>query len=715
MGKIPKRYGPTKAPGQQGSRSKDMFGRNNDLRFSIRLAEVSRVDYENMVCDLKYIQGSTPDAEEVPISASFWTKRGFLGGLPSKGALAIVGFTAEQQGKSVRPLILQFLPNGLKTALRFDPFGMVARDAEDLNVSQEVAETQLDGVYGVDRRKMRKLYPGNVFGMSDQGAEILLNEGVTLLDRSGSELLLRPADSAGILTVKDLYETTLAGRQRFGRVVRNRLNVPTDFVGEGGALDPDHPLFDEFVEAGFIFDDGTLVPDINSLPSLTLPDGRKFSAITENQDDLDDIGTRSFTEQRTEIQEFTDSTLPFNEAHGFDADVLSPKEHFEPFIEKVTGTVVGNNPYSSGGRARYGQLLRPTLFNSPSANEGRPEMEVVDNTDENSQKNLTAASLYRMRRPDGRGQLFLSHDKEGHVVMSIPSSSSKNPFGSGWSVQAKMEGAAKVVMGKNRDGESLDLDTKGGMSWTIGTISGSQRSLDVKTTGGLSFDVQGSDLNGDAVKLLTDGNIAIASEGSFGISTSEDHIEDVAGKKDVNAESLSVSVGTEDYNTNVASDKNTTIMGTRETQIGQGDQTTILLGGEETDIIKGDSETSFLAPATRSIDFSVAGTHEITSGASLSVERSGRFSASYDFSAPIGSYEVSLRAGSVRLSVSGSSVSISPAGVTVKGPNIVCEGSVALGTAGAANSVVGGVPGPNPHIDYMTGAPIMGNPQVRTV
>ena len=715
MSKIPRRYGPAKPAGKQGSRSKDMFGRNNELRFSLRLAEVIRIDYENMNCDLKYLQGSTPPTEEVPISAAYWSKRGFLGAMPSKGSVAIVGFTAAHKASSVEPLILAFLPNGFKTALRFDPFGAVPRDAEELNVSQEFAETQLQGIYGVDRRKMRKIYPGNILAMSDQGSEILLNEGVTLFDRSGSEFLLKPSDSSAILTAKDIYQTSEAGRKRFGRVVRNALNVPTDFFGGEDALDEEHPLFDLLIDAGIIFGDGTLVPDINSLPSLTLPDGQKLSIISKNSEDLDRVETEMFTECRVEVQEFSDGKMPFNDNHGFDADIVSPDEHFTPFIEKVSGTVIGNDPYTSRGRVQYGQLLRPKVFNSSEDTEGRPEMETLDNVPENGNKNLAAASLYRMRRPDNLGELFLSHDKEGHVVLSIPASTSKNPLGAGRSIEADLKGSSKVVMGKDSGGVSFDLDTKGGLEWTLGTITSSRRSMDLRTQGGISVDVLSPDINGDAVKLITDGDVAIAAEGSYAISTTEDHIEEIAGKKEVTADSLAISVGTQDYNTTILSDQVTTMKGSRETLIGEGDETTILTGGERTDIKQGNSELQFLAPSTRSIDFDVGGTHEITSNTTLNIERSGNLSANYSFNSLAGSYEVSITTGSIRMSTGPSSVNISPAGVSISGPAVSIEGSVALGTSSATNSVVGGVPGPNPHIDYMTGAPIQGNPLVRTV
>lgn len=715
MPKIPPRYGPPSNLGSKPASSK-MMGRNNDLRFSLRLAEIIRVDYEQMLCDLEYIQGESPAAEEVPISAAYWSKRGFLGAMPEVGSIAIVGFTASHQDRATRPLILSFLPNGFKTALRFDPFGAAPRNSEELEVPTEVAQTELKGIYGVDRRKMRKIYPGTVYGMSDKGSELILDSGVRLFDRSGSEFMLRDADSAGILTVNDLYTTTAAGRSRTGRVVRDGLNVPSDFLIDG-KFPLDHPLFDELADAGIIFDDGSLVSDVNGLPSVTLPDGRKTTVITENLEDPNDITSRAFTEQRTEIQEFSDGLLPFSDAHGFDADVLSPEAHYHPFIERVSGTVVGNDPYTSQGRTLYGQLLKPVLFNEPSSTAARPRMEPIENSESETEKSLAAASLYRMRRPDGLGELFLAHDKEGHVFLSIPASTSKKSnLGAGRSVEADIKGSTKLVMGADKnDNVSMDLTTSGGLKWTLGSVSSSKRSLDLRTGGGVALDVRGSDINGDAVKMTTSGNVAMAVEGTYGIAATGDHLEEISGKKDVAAESVSMKVGTGNYTLNVLSDHDTNVQGERTATLGEGDNRTILTGGENTKIVEGDSDLTMVAPASRNVTFAAAGTHKIQAGGALTVTRQAGLSGDYTFRATTGSYSVTLGGGSISLTAGAGNVNISPAGVTITGPQISLNGTVGLGTATAPNAVIGGVPGPSPHLDYVTGIPLKGNPQVRTM
>lgn len=713
----PKKYGPSIGTPSSSISSAKMYGRSNDMRYALRMAEVIRVDYERMTCDLAYIQGESPNAEEVPISAAYWSRRGFLGAMPEVGAIAVVGYTASHQNKHTRPLILTFIPNGANTALNFDPLGAIPRNAEGLNLPQDKIVQELAGFYGPTRYKMRKIYPGDILAMSRQGAEMILDTSVRLYDRSGMELILRGEDGTQVRTSMDEIAATSAGRSIFGRVIRNGLNVPTDFLVDG-AFPEDNPLFEDLVEAGIIFDDGTLVPDVNGLQSLILPDGRRQSIVTKNGVPLTELQAEPFNERRVELFETSDGLIPSNPAHGFDPDYIGPDPLQAPFITKVDGTLVGNDPYSSSGRSQYGRLLRPALFSTPNDSVGVPRLEVVENTTEGTEQRLAAAKLYQMRRPDGLGELFYAHDKEGHVFFSVPASTSKGSnLGAGRSVEGEFKGSAKIVMGGNkRDNESLDLRTQGGLKWNLGTLNRTKRSLDVTANGGLNFVVRQADVNGDGARMVIQGNYQLAVDGGIGIiAANGDHLEETTGKREIKAESMSVQVGAGDYNENILSNRNITIQGEETESFGQGRSATILSGGETTDILLGNSNLNFTSPAQRNIVFQSAGTHSITSTGSLSVDRRATGTATYAFQAPMGSYSVNLGAGSISLNAGAGSVNISPGAVRLAAPAISLTGSVALGNAQASLAVVGGVPGPSPHIDFVTGLPLTGNPIVRTL
>jgi hypothetical protein len=683
------------------------------------------VDYELMHCDIKFLSGERPPALEVPISTAYWSKRGFLGAMPEKGSLVICGFRDVHEGEATHPLILGFLPNGSKTALRYHPLNPGGeRDADEVDVPQEDVVKELEGIYDVDRHKMRKIYPGDIFGMSDKGAELLLNENVRLFGKDGSEFQLRSEDKSSLISTLDFYRTTAASRKRAGRVVRNGLNMPSDFI-EDGVLDEAHPLFEEMVEQGFVFEDGTLVDDINSLPFARLSSGERHSVITDNQVNPNDTNARAFVEERSEIQEFSDQRMPQSEELGFDADRFGENTSFNPFIEHVQGTVVGNDPYTSRGRSRYGELLRPSLFQSPDDDEGTPNMEVVPNQSSSQQKNMVAASMYRMRRPDGLGELFYAHDKEGHVFFSIPrSTSNASSLGAGRSIEGDIKGSTKLTMGANTsDGESMDLTARGGFKWNLGTASNSNRSLDLTSKGGLSFEVNGSDVDGFAYNGTYNGDYGESVSGSKGVSVSGEHTEEVGGKKSISVGSLNQSIGTGNMKTTVAGDRSTDVLGHDSEQIGQGQETTIINSDEnsnvadKTDIKSGDRTCDFLAPAEDRISFASSGTMTRESNVQMDYTLSSDGAGTFRTEAESGSYTVDMGAGSISLTASSGNIDLT-AGVTIsmEATSINMNGQVGLGNgANAPNAVIGGNAGPSPHRDYIVGIPLLGNPKVKTV
>lgn len=720
-----KKFGPPRPLGKKPLRAK-MQGHQGELRFSLRLGEVVRVDYEKMLCDIQWIQGTTPPSREVPITSAYWSKRGFLGAMPEQGAIAVCGFSAVHENQGVRPYILAFLPNGYKTALGFDPMGVIERDDDEIDKPTEALQRELDGLYGPTRHKMRKLYPGDIYGASTKGAELLLDRDVRLFDADGSEFWLRAEDQSATLTTLDYYQTTGAGRHRSGRIIRNALTVPADFsAGEDGRIQPDTILFEHLVDAGIIFEDGTLTPDVNGLPFVTLESGERNAIVTENLRDPSHPEARAFTEDRLELQEFSDQQRGFPDHYGFDADILSDESHFTPFIERTVGTLVGNSAYTVRGRSNYGKILKPVVFNSPSSTTGQPRLEQVQNTEDEQEKNLAGAFLYRMQRPDGLGELFVSHDKEGHVFLSIPASTSKKSnLGAGRSLEADFKGSVKTVMGADKtDRLSFDLAAAGGLRWTIGSVASTGRSLDLTAKGGVALKVTQSDADGYAFKQELQGNVGESVEGSKGTSVSDDHLEEAGGKREIKAEKVSLSAGTGDFDVNSMSNQNKTIKGTVTKNIGQGRKTTIVSApltgsnAEELTILSGNRNTTFGAPATDTLSFASTGTKTVQAGGPLTCNWQTASSGEYNFRAASGTFSVQLGSGSISLVSGTGAVTItSGASANIEAPKIGLTGNVGLGQgASSPHAVIGGVAGPSPHLDYLTGLPLRGNPLVRTV
>ena len=244
------RYGPTRPYGWKPEQSKMKGQRGSDLKWSLRLAEVVRVDEEHMLCDLRFIE-EKGKAKEVPITSAFWSKRGFLGAMPEQGAIAVCGTWAVHEDWS-QPLILTFMPNGFKTALEFDPFGTFPKDDEEVTSSRDLEElqTKLKDFYGVTRHKIRKMYPGDIYGASSKGAELILDEGARLLDRTGGTIRLRPEDQTLVGLATDIQTFSNAARFHSGRAIRNDLLLPPDILDDSGNVPTDHPLFSDLFEIG---------------------------------------------------------------------------------------------------------------------------------------------------------------------------------------------------------------------------------------------------------------------------------------------------------------------------------------------------------------------------------------------------------------------------------------------------------------------------------
>lgn len=714
-----RRYGTPLPLGQKPLKTK-MVGGKGALRFSLRIGEITRVDYESMVCDISWIQGRYPPSLDVPLTSAYWSARSFLGVMPEEGALAVCGFSAVHESQGTRPYVLAYIPNGYRTALGFQPFGVAPRNAPELNAPLDDIQRQLQGQYGPTRYKMRKLYGGDAYMASTHGAELLVNRDVRLLDASGGELWLRGEDSSLTTTSLDHYSTTAAGRSRTGRISRGALTLPADVESR---LTPGTELFEYLLSAGLVFEDGALAPDINRLPYLVLESGERLTLITDNGVDPSLPSSRAFTESRHEIQEFDAGILGHPDHYGFDSDLLAPSPNYAPFIERVHGTVVGNDPYTLRGRAQYGSLLRPSVFSSPSATTGSPGLEAVANDAEETQKSMVAASLYRMRRPDGLGELFFAHDKEGHVYLSIPGSTSKPAsLGGNRSVEADIKGSIKAVLGANtNDTQSLDLFARGGFLWSLGTLASSRRSLDLTARGGINIKVERPDVNGYAMQSTLNGDVGLSARGSMGVALTGDLLEDIQGLRETNAEAVSVNVGVGGKTETIQGDRQSVVTGNEQLKIGQGRDVTITGPSPQSpyadrlEILAGSRLETFAGPATDTIQYQSAATRSIEATGALNATWSSAGVGTYSFSSASGSFAVNVGTGAISLNAGGAVSINSGAAITMAASNINLTGSVGLGTGAAAvNAVVGGVPGPSPSIDPLTGIPATGNPLVRT-
>jgi hypothetical protein len=598
------------------------------------MAEIIRIDYDRMVCDLKYLEGGQPYAREVPLSSAYWSRRGFIGAMPAEGSIVIVGNYAAQGHHATLPLILAYMPSGYRTGIRYDPIGSADRGTEDIaGVDRDVLTSSLEGIYGPTRHKFLQLYPGDVYVSSDHGGQALITADVVLRDMAGQSFGLSADHETAILRAYHTAQKGPWGQTLSGRVIRNGLLFPAFLQNP---VPPEEPLYDILLEQELILPDGSWAPDINTRPIRTLADGS-----AQGQD--------HHTEDRLELY------LTEQEGGLGVEDLAWPviTQTTSPFIERVLGSYIGNDLTTLEGRKQYGRLLRPRIFTSKSAIDARPGFEEI-NEDEES---LTAAFVHRMRRPDGLGELIVAHDRDGKAFVHLPASSAKvSNTGAGSSLDLSTDGAVKAVIGSDlTEGLSIDLTTTGGMTSNLGAASESNLSMDLFARGAIRVETTRADDRGigfegifqGTVRLDANGDLNFQSTGSAAISSAgvltlaANGIVEQAGITGVTRVSQGPSLES------VTSRKEYVIQGGRLTTINTPREGSS--NADELTILTGNKQTTFVAPAVDQTTFQSAGTHRVQSVGTLTYEVTSLSTGQFVFSAPSGAWSSQIGINSVHL------------------------------------------------------------------
>jgi len=372
------------------------------------IARVVSVNEDDWEVTLRPMVGSTTDDpfSPIPLTMPGAGKRHVLGAIPEVGDTCFVGWRA-QDSKSYRkvPVIITWLvPNGWLAGLwatgqAFSP--------EEVDMTPKL-RAQLEGHFGRTRYKAPMPTPGNVFGSSSQGSDLLMNESVTLSNRRANELILRDQDQAIVTRSLQQFHhmagvTVLAGmvqrdatflpRQLFsdghhwhpgivgGAKPEEDTTAPdTDgymtpagvfYRGEGedaagsGIAFPPHLDPYEFLQKGLYIDSSGFLRYHGDTFSDAVPGGKGvFRVATQAGTNAAASNVLAFTEHRTEISHTADGTLPVAvQTDGIDADKLAGQQ---PYLEVVYGTVVGNDAYTEKGRETYGLPLRPVVGHTPT-------------------------------------------------------------------------------------------------------------------------------------------------------------------------------------------------------------------------------------------------------------------------------------------------------------------------------------------------------------
>lgn len=353
---------------------------------------------------------------------------------------------------------------------------------------QTVKEREMvRGTFDRIRHKLRHMQPGNVLASSGQGADLVLDESATLSNRRGNELRLRDSDQALVVRSLQQFHAWAGGRTYQGMVQRDaRLLQPTMFsdgllydgrlqsVGQEPLTQAELPLSQEpegFLTParilarqskgrgdGLLGRTGMQVPD-NLDPYSFLQLGGFLDAGGYSLDETSQVDayyggkpffrvasqgaenatlhpdTPTLTEFRVELAHTSDGRLPVTEqTDGFDAERLprTDGDTNDPqgissnssYLEFILGSVVGNDPYTPYGRARYGMPLVATVFDGAiPAPRIDPARIISDKTSGLSPTPLgdQLATLFRMSPRVDRGapDTFVGYTKKGQLRAAI--------------------------------------------------------------------------------------------------------------------------------------------------------------------------------------------------------------------------------------------------------------------------------------------------------
>jgi len=712
-----------------------------DAKRLLWTGRVVYVDYIGMKCSVALDAGGGGIRHDVPLPAMGGAgPRSWSGSVLAQGARVILKWKS-QGARSYQPHIVGVLSVGSQTSKYYLPFStMSPEDREELLSQAPALADDINVIMDTVRLKYRPGYPGEFTAQSVQGSEIILDEDVYLSNRAGSEFRLRDSDLTSILKTGDEFVSNAAGNYSRGMIKRNAFTFYQDIFGltdteksprpyetvtdEGqfSRLVPNtSPAYPVLLKMGLINDDGSRTFDEtfakDSYPYVVAPNGYRINYVSPGLSQQGYSLKRSaYVEDRRELRHISDGGLAVSsEADGFGVDYQR-----EVFIEDVHGSVVGNDFMTAEGRRFYKRLMKLKVFKSPDSQtyQASPIFESVDTTTDAGalEANSTAlARLYRVKSPTTPGQQYVfAVTKEGRVMTHIPSSKSGTAQDRGKSLDANIEGLVKAIIGTDpSSGLSADITMNGGLKLSIGK-SQTGASIDLTLAGPIRRTIIGGDfatntpaeeavINGNARTEITGSNYYYARGSqafvSGGILTSQgNQVAQIAGLGGVRTQS--------------AGDIQVLVLGGQKSSValeatciwGRGKTDTTLLGNDTTVVNVGsiarivkvgavENYKEEITPATVSTTMKVGSvSHKVETGSmAFTVVNTGSISFS-NSQGPISSSSLSF--------------SVSATAVAEISSPIVRIGNASL------NAVAGAVGPGGPALDYLTGLPLLGLPNI---
>jgi hypothetical protein len=720
---------PNRAPG--GARQ--LSANHPDAKKHLWSGRILHVDTETMCCSIS-LATAPGEVHDVPLPATGGGgPRSWAGSVPEPGTSVVVAW--KQVGsRTFQPVIVQILTSGVYSAREYEPFSTVPPEwsSEALGLYPELAD---DPHYNLDilRLKLRKMYPGDFLASSSGGADILVDRDISLSNRSGNEIVLRDSDQTTVHQTINEFTSNAAGYYRRGLIKRNAFSFMQDLfpLNEhtlGAApydLDPvelfnqkvpsTSPAFTTLRDFGLIDETGiktfNVTDGLAEYPYIVTSDGQRINYVTsgENTNGFDSW-PHAYIEDRKELRHVSNGIMAVTEeGDGFQLDGEK-----EVFIEDVHGTVVGNDFSTDAGRKLYKKILKMKLFSDPGQMDPSPGpvFEALDNVqDQHLLDSKALARLYRIQAPESSNQFAFGIDKEGRTFVHIPASQAGDtPDEKGRSLDLNIAGLVKAIIGKDPNTQlSLDLVLNGGLNIEFGR--GPKGNSNTFTMYGPIY----RNIVGDNTQDGTPSeNVSVGGSSSKTVSGSDftyvrGTVARVSGASDTTeADSIMHNAGSGGYKMLVSGDHGITCLGKSKEMYADQKSSKFALGCEKVVVAGADDNTIIAGNYTRTV-YAGQITDSVTTGNISLNTATGNLSASVI----TGSIGITVGTGSLALSCAGGPTSISSSvttTITSGVSTVINSPTTKIGASVAGFAVAGVVGPPGPHIDYVTGLPILGIP-----
>lgn len=206
-------------------------------QMALGVAQVVTINEEDHKITLRVVTGADQEFQRNPIVMSYpgAGKRHFLGAMPNSGDYALIGHMAqESDGRTMTPVVLGWIIPGTWVGqdwLTTQPF------APDEWSFDPKDSSFTDGVFFRERHKLRHMQPGNIVASSSQGADLVLNEDVQIMNRRCNEFILRDQDQAAVTRAQQRFDALAGTRLYSGMVQREATFLPSQLFDDGVSWD----------------------------------------------------------------------------------------------------------------------------------------------------------------------------------------------------------------------------------------------------------------------------------------------------------------------------------------------------------------------------------------------------------------------------------------------------------------------------------------------